>query len=217
MAAPFRFQDYIFGFKYSLSDLKNAPEQLFAKRSFDTSVGKFTVDTDYTITNHNVGLAAKWSNDPLGLSVGVNGDTQSKLKNVGVSKSLNFKDSKVYLNAAFDALKKKVSGHGRIAVDSTIVDLTYDTEAEDPVLSIARSIDAHNEVSPSVSLKTGDISYGYTRKWVGGSLSSRLFPGDRVQMAWRDEGASGTWTTTADVPLADKSATKISFSRDWVY
>ena len=90
VAAPFRFQDYVFGFKYSLSDLKNAPEQLFAKRSFDTTAGTFTVDTDYTISNHNVGMAAKWSHEPLGLSVGLNGDTQSKLKNVGVSQSLTF-------------------------------------------------------------------------------------------------------------------------------
>ena len=110
VAAPFRFRDYIFGFKYSLSDLRNAPEQLFAKRSVDTNVGRFTLDTDYTISNHNVGVAAKWSNDPLGLSVGVNADTQSKLKNVGVSKSLVFRDSKVYLNAAIAYLQASYPG-----------------------------------------------------------------------------------------------------------
>jgi hypothetical protein len=217
ISAPFKFHDYIFGFKYSLSDLRNAPEQIFGKRTFNTNVGSITVDADYTISNNNVGVSTSWSNKPLGVGVSLSGDTQNRLKSVGASKSLHFKDSTLNLNAAYDVLRKKFSGHSRFAVDSTAVDLSYDTEAEDPVLSIAKSLDANNEVSPSMSLKTGDISYGYTRKWSGGAISTRLFPGERVKLSWRDNGASGSWITTADVPLADKSNTKITFSRDWQY
>lgn len=52
ISAPFKFQDYVVGFKYALGDLKRAPESLFAKRSFDTAgEGSVTVDTDYNLEN----------------------------------------------------------------------------------------------------------------------------------------------------------------------
>ena len=42
--APFKFQDYVVGFKTTLGDLKRAPEELFIKRSFSTgSDGTATV------------------------------------------------------------------------------------------------------------------------------------------------------------------------------
>lgn len=54
VAAPFKFQDYVVGFKYALGNIKRAPESLFAKRSFDTSEGQFTVDSDYTIADNTL-------------------------------------------------------------------------------------------------------------------------------------------------------------------
>lgn len=95
--------------------------------------------------------------------------------------------------------------------------MKYDSEDKDPVLSVTRALDSKNEVSPSVSLKSGDVSYGYTRKWEGGSLKSKLFPGDKVQLEWTDKGAQGSWVTSADVPLDNKANTKVSFGRDWSY
>ena len=72
-------------------------------------------------------------------------------------------------------------------------------------MSVTRCIDAKNEVSPSVSLKNGDVAYGYTRKWEGGALKSKLFPGEKVEVEWTDNGSQGTWTTTAEVPLDNRS------------
>jgi hypothetical protein len=39
----------------------------------------------------------------------------------------------------------------------------------------------------------------------------------KVSLEWTDNGSSGSWTTTAEVPLEDRSNTKISFARDWNY
>jgi len=218
IAAPFKFQEYVVGFKYALGDLRRAPESLFAKRSFDTIAnGKVTVDTDYNLADSVLSVATKWCSDTLGLSIGADANSKNRVTNVDVSKSLDVKDNKLNVNAAYDILKKKFSSSASYNVESTTVDVKYDNVDKDPVLSVTRSIDSKNEISPSISLKNGDVAYGYTRKWEGGALKSKLFPGDKVSLEWTDNGANGAWTTSAEVPLADRSNTKISFSRDWNY
>lgn len=218
IAAPFKFQDYVVGFKYALGDLKRAPESLFAKRSFETAgEGKITVDTDYNLSDNVLSVATKWCSDSLGLSLGADGNTKNRVTNVDITKVTNVKDNKLSINAAYDLLNKKLSSSATLNVDSTTVDVAYDNLNKDPVLSVTRSIDDHNEISPSISLKKGDISYGYTRKWNGGSLKSKFFPGDKINLEWSDQGSQGTWTTSAEVPLANRANTKVSFSRDWNY
>jgi hypothetical protein len=49
---------------------------------------------------------------------------------------------------AYDVLKKKFSAASSFQVDTTTVDMKYDTEAKDPVLSVSSSIDSNNEVYP---------------------------------------------------------------------
>lgn len=218
VVAPFKFQDYVVGFRYALGNFKKVPESLFAKRTFDTGAeGSATVNADYDFDDNSLNVAAKWSSDSLGVSVEADGDSKRRLKTVGVSKSLSVKDNKVTISAAYDALKKKFQGSALLDADATTVQVKYDSEDKDPLLAVSRALDDKNEISPSIRLRTGEISYGYKRKWQGGSLLSRYFPGDKVSFEWKDEGASGTWTTIADVPLADASATKVSFSREWSY
>ena len=38
-----------------------------------------------------------------------------------------------------------------------------------------------------------------------------------MSLEWADESASGVWKTTADVPLSDVRAVKVSVARDWKY
>jgi len=218
IAAPFKFNDYVVGFKYVLGDLSRAPESLFAKRSFDTvSDGSLTVDADYNLENKVLSVASQWNSDSLGLRVGANVDSADRVTEVSFGKDSKINDNKLSLQGAYDLLKKKFSAQSTLNVDQTTVNVKYDTENKDPVLSVTRSIDSKNEVSPSVSLKNGDVTYGYTRKWEGGSLRSKLFPGDKVELEWTDQGSKGSWTTRADVPLDNKANTKVSFGRDWNY
>jgi len=218
IAAPFKFQDYVVGFKYALGDLKRAPESLFAKRSFDTvGDGSVSVDADYNLENKVLSVSSKWNSDSLGLSLGANADTNDRVTHVSFGKDTNINDNKLSLQGAYDLLKKKFSAQSTLNVDQTTVNVKYDSENKDPVLSVTRNIDSKNEISPSVSLKNGDVTYGYTRKWQGGSLKSKLFPGEKVQLEWTDEGAKGSWTTSAEVPLDNKANTKVSFGRDWNY
>lgn len=218
MVAPFKFQDYVVGFRYALGNLKKAPESLFAQRAFDTPAeGVATINADYDLTESSLNVAAKWKSDSLGLTVEADGDTKRRFKTVALSKSLSVKDNKLTIAAAYDILKKKVIGSALVDADATKVQVKYDSETKDPVLSVSRALDEKNEISPSINLRTGETAYGYKRKWHGGSLLTKYFPGDKVTFDWKDEGASGTWSTVAEVPLSDTTATKVSFSRDWNY
>jgi len=218
IAAPFKFQDYVVGFKYALGDLKKAPEALFAKRSFETGGdGKVNVDTEYNLIENTLNVAAKWTSDHFGLSLAADGDNKQRLRNVEVSKTMPLRDNQLSLSAAYDLLLKKISSSANIKADQTSVDLKYDSEDRDPVLSVSRSLDANNEISPSIALRSGEMSYGYKRNWNGGSLAGKLFPGDKVALEWKDNGAQGTWVTGVEVPLQDRSNTKVSFSREWNY
>jgi hypothetical protein len=102
-------------------------------------------------------------------------------------------------------------------VDDTTVKLEYDNVDKNALLSVSQKLDASNTVKPTISLKNGDMSYGWTRSWTGGSVDTTYFPGDRVDVEWKDNGANGVWTTKAEIPVDDHSATKISFSRDFNY
>lgn len=217
IAAPFKFQEYVVGFKYALGDLKRAPESLFAKRSWDSDAGTLTVDTDYSIDSSVLSVAADWNSDNLGMSLSAAADSKDKLKSIGFEKETTLGGNKFTVRGAYDMLCKKLSGSTNYDVQDTNLQINYDNDSKDLVVQIARDLDDKNTVSPSVSLKTGDISYGFTRKWDGGSLKSRLFPGDKVELEWVDKGTSGSWTTSAEVPLENKANTKVSFARDWDY
>lgn len=219
IAAPYKFQDYTVGFNYALGSLKRAPESLFVKRSFETAGdGSISVDADYNLSNKLLSVASKWSSDELGLKVTADANSNDRITLVGVSKDVTVNEQKFSVGGVYDLLKAKYNAFASIDVDSTKVNIDYDSESQDPVLKVTRSIDAQNEVSPSVSLKTGDVSYGYTRKWEGGSLKSVFFPGDRkLDLEWTDRGAGGKWVTSAEIPLDNKADTKVSFGREWDY
>lgn len=217
-AFPHKVQDYVVGLVYKFGDMKKAPEYLFAKRSFDTFAdGSLSVDAQYYLEDQCFNLYSKL--DIKGFTVDAEADTVDtcRLKNVGVSKDLTINDNKLTFNAAYNLLKKTFSGSSKIAQDDSSLKLSYDSGTKDAQLALTHKLDDSNELNPSLSLKTGDIVYGWTRKWNGGSLKSKLFLNDKVAFEWKDEGANGAWTTKAEVPLKGDSQPKVSFSRDWVY
>lgn len=217
IVAPFKFQDWVLGFKYHLADFKKGPESLFAKKSFETGgEGTATVDADFTLDDQTVGVTATWESDSLGLTVEAKGNSNDKVTKLSALKDLVLGDNKLSLKAAYDLPGKIASGFGKYDVDGTVLAVDYSTEDADPVLSVTKALDDNNEVTPSVSLKSGGLAYAWKRTWEGGSLKAKLFPGDKVDVEWKDDGAGGVWTTNAEFPLDDSNA-KVSISRDWKY
>tara|TARA_B110000090_G_scaffold197541_1_gene235591 strand:+ start:211 stop:864 length:654 start_codon:yes stop_codon:yes gene_type:complete len=183
--------------------------------STNYNTGTATVDADYNIDSKVANFNAKWGKE--GLEIACAGNSVDKITEVSASTEQELNGNKWNIGAAYNMLKKTVSGSTDLTVDDTTVTLTYDTCDKDPVLNVDHKLDDNNSVSPTMSLKSGDMSYGWTRKINGGKFGSRLFPGDRVDLTWEDEGASGVWTTKAEVPLDNAANSKISFSRDWNY
>lgn len=220
LEAPFRVQDYIVGFRYALGNLNKLPETLFARKTFDTPMdGKLSVSADYSIPDNAARVSSAWFSDSLGLTVGVAGNTVDKLTRVEAQKDLLIGSNRVSAKAAYDVCKSVFAGAVSVDVENTNVLLTCSSDTVDPVLSVSRAIDAQNTIIPSIAMKTGKLAYAWKRNWLGGSLLTRLHPtgtNKRVELEWRDDGASGTWTTSAEFPLdSPSSKARISISRDW--
>ena len=215
--APFKFQDYVVGFKTTLGDFKRAPEELFAKRSFSTGAdGTANVEAEYNIDSKTLNVNGKWNNKN-GLELRASGNTKDHLTEVGANTETNVNGNRLNLGAVYDLIQKKLSTKTSMVVDDTKVELHYDNAERDPVLHVSHKLDDTNRVKPSISLKSGAMTYGWNRKINGGTLGTTLHPGDKVELTWEDNGANGVWTTKAEVPLDNTANTKVSFSRDWNY
>lgn len=214
--APFKFQDYVVGFRTTLGDLRRAPDELFARRSFSLGQdGTATVDADYTISEKRLNVNSKWSNDKLELTA--EGNSDDKLTEIGALTHQTFHGNPWDISAVYDLIKKRVSGSTEIQVDDTTVGIEYDNADRNPVLSVSHKLDDKNTVEPTIALKSGDMTYGWVRNINGGKLGTKLTPGEKVDLTWEDNGANGIWTTKAEVPLDNTANTKVSFSRDWAY
>jgi len=218
-SAPFKFKDYIVGFKYKLGDtLKNAPETLFAKKSISTGVdGTASIEANYNVADKTLSAIGKWASEKVGLSLSAEANTNDKLTKVTAVNTQTVGGNKLTIGAEYDVLDKKASVCTKLAVDDTVVGLSYDNEDKDPVLSVSHQLDAKNLFAPSVSLKDGAMKYGWTRKWNGGSADLALTPGEKLAVVWKDQGANGVWTTKAEVPINDQAKSKISFAHEWTY
>lgn len=217
VVAPFRIQDYVVGFKYGLKTLKTLPESIFAQKSFNLGDSSLDVDADFEVEKSVLNVGTRWTSEKYGVSVTANADTENRFKDVGVSAQQNFKGNTYSFTGVYDVIRKAVRGNAVVEASATRLALNFDSEDVDPELSVARKIDENNIVNPSIRLRSGKLTYGFLRKWEGGSVSGRLFPGEKVSVQWKDQGSAGSWVTTADVPLDKPNETKVSFSREWSY
>lgn len=217
IAAPFKVQDYVVGFKYMLDDLKRAPESLFARKSFETMAdGTATIDADYALVDNTLDVEAEWKCNKYGLNLFAKGDNH-RMKNVKAEKEMEFDSKKVLVRAMYDFPKNLWKGGLKYKMDSISVDVECDTETQDPRIELTKAIDDTNEVSPFVNAKSGKLGLGYKRSWAGGSVKSVLSPGEKVDVEWKDEGATGTWNVKTMFPLEGAAQPTISIGRDWNY
>jgi len=78
--APYKFMDYVVGFKSKITDVKSlAPDSLFVRRSFDD----VDVALDYDLDSKKFSGNTRWSNDKL--SVQVDGDSEDYITQVSLS------------------------------------------------------------------------------------------------------------------------------------
>ena len=202
-----------------MGNLNKFPESVFARKVFDTPAeGKLSVSADYLVSDNTARMATSWSSDAYGVAVGVIGDSKNMVTHVETQKDHVMGKNRFSIRTGYDLGRKVLSGLISCDIDNTIVDMSCSSDNLDPLLSVTRALDAQNSVTPSITVKTGKLAYAWKRNWTGGSLLTRLHPSGtnkRVELEWRDEGASGVWVTNAEFPLEDSSKARISISRDW--
>lgn len=160
-------------------------------------------------------VAAKWVANKVGVTFNANADTRDRVKSVGFSKDFEIQGgNNLNLGGNYCLLKKKFSTTAALTAGTTKVDVDVDSVDRAPGFKITKEIDDAHSVSPSINLSTGKMAVGVTRKWTGGSLTGTFHPNDKVALEWKDNGAAGTWTTSADVPL-DGSKPKVGFAHKW--
>lgn len=225
VVVPFRVQNYVIGFKSALTDLKKAPDSFFAKKTFHTGIddAKLALDVEYDIGSHNAGLTAHLSSNNLGASMLIDADTSNRLKHVNVRKHHEVNNVGMSLMAGYNVLKKQFSVISSLSHRSTSMAIKYDTESQDPLLAVTQSFDGWNtDVTPSVAFKSKLFGCAITRRWNGGSLTSKISSDKKALLQWRDDTATGSWATSAEfsTPTSFDAGilsvpTKISISRDW--
>lgn len=177
--------------------------------------GSATVDADYNIASKTLNANVHWERD--GLEINLKGNNNDKATEVSATTAQKLNGHDWNIGATYDILKKAITVNNDLTVDGTNVAVEYDNQNKDPVLTVKHKVDDKNTVEPSISLKTGNMAYGWIRKINGGTVESRLTPGQKLDITWEDNGANGVWSTHAEVPLENTKNTKVSFSRDWNY
>jgi len=222
---PFKVDDYVVGFRYKLNELKKYPETLFAKKTLDVADGQATIDADLNIDGKTVAVAAKWVSDKLvegvKATLHLEGNNKDYLTQVGAEVNKNIDGKDVELKGTYNVADQKVRANGKVVVDKTTAEVAYNTADEDLQLSVSHDLDANNTPKGSYSTKTGEVAYGWTRKWNGGELDGTYHPGNggKAVLEWTDKGAKGDWKTRAEVPLANHEIgnSKVSIKREWKY
>jgi len=112
-------------------------------------------------------------------------------------------------------LKKSFESTTSLNADSATVSVDFNGADKEPRITIDYDIDDRTSISPSVTGVGSSADVTLTRKWDGGSIASTVDMDKNLKLTWKDSGVGGGWTTVADLPLNDRSATKVSLSRDW--
>lgn len=219
IAAPFKVQDYVVGFKYWLGDLKKAPESLFARKTFDTfGEGSVTFDADFNVKDNVLDVEGEWNSKEYGLNVFAKGDTANKMNKVEATKDFTVDGKQLSLKAMYDFTKKMWKGAANYKFgDGITFDVECDSDAKDPRIELTKEIDDQNEIAPAFNVATGKLSYGYKRKWAGGFVKSTLSPGEKIDIELEDNGSTGTWKVNTAIPLENDAKPKVSITRDWIY
>ena len=139
------------------------------------------------------------------------------ITDVGASKAFDYDNTKILIDGVYNIPKKVLKAFTSVDFNSAKVEVDYDSSTKESILSVIKALDSSNEVTPSISLRTGQINYSWLRKWEGGSLKSKLFPGKLVDLEWKDKGFNGAWTTNVKVPLQSDDKCSLSLVREWKF
>jgi len=214
---PFKFNEYVVGIKHAFGNHNNAPDTLYVKRDIKTGDdGVAHIEADYNTHDNVLSVASKWESDQHKLKVSVDANSRDKVTDVGLKASRGVNGNTVGVNVDYNVHGHNAAFEGSVSRDETVVKVSYDTAHGTPQVAVSQKLNKNNEINPKINLKTGAITYGWTRKYNGGSIESTLDPSHKsVAVNWEDHGSNGNWKTSANIPLEDLKGSKVTVSRAW--
>jgi len=223
--APFKFENNIFGFKYTLKDAQKIPDIIFAKTTRNNCFyeGDVIIESDYHIKNKIFNIQSLWQNKKEKLSLlmkGNNNINQLPITEIGISKELKYNNKDILINLIYNIPQKIFKGFSHIDLNNNNIQLEidYNSYTKESILSIIKNLDKSNDIIPSISLLTGNINYIWLRKWNNGLLKTKLIPGQLIDLEWKDKGCHGEWITNVKVPLqSDDKKPILSLQREWSF
>lgn len=124
--------------------------------------------------------------------------------------------TKINLDAAYDFVSSKLSATTSIAHTDFNWRLSIDSVELNPVVAVTYDIDSKNSITPSIGLNQ-ESSFEWVRKVEGGSVISSINSDRIIKVDWTDKGNRGDWHASLEVPVENKSSSKLSVSRDWAF
>lgn len=152
--------------------------------------------------------------EQLGIGLSASGDTDNVLTDVGMSASRSFQRAVITVSGQYNLLRNRCMSMARLDYDDTTAKVLYDSKIKDPIVTLSQQLNDADTVAPSLSLKTGKMSYKWNRRLDSGDIEATYYPGDKVDVLWNDRSDSGSWSTRAVLPLDNPQKCKLSFSRN---
>ena len=89
---PFKFNEYVLGFKHSISNFAKAPESFFLKKTYDTpNNSKTTIKLDYNSVDQVLASSTTFESDTkYGLTAVADANTKDYLTKFSVESNTNF-------------------------------------------------------------------------------------------------------------------------------
>jgi hypothetical protein len=156
------------------------------------------------------------------LAAMLRGNSDDKLTGVGGSvRRVLGGGERMQLSSSYDLMAKCFKASSRLDVGDTSVGVKYDSKTKNTILTGTQRLSPVESLSPSIDLNTGKLSYRWKKTLIGGFFVGTFRPGESVGLQWSDRSAagSGSWTTSAMIPLtgAPNKQPEVSIGRSWSF
>lgn len=218
-----KFGDHIIGVRNVLNNLIDGRQDLsslrslFIKSSYETPFkyeGEVSVILGYEPVSNILSIDSEWINKKESFLLNFSWNNKNRITELGASFLANIREMEYVISSKFKPFENKVESKLRISGDVSAMQLDYDDIEKDPILRVLYKNDDYNLIEPSMSLKTGVMTYTYTRLSNATSSRQMKYQPEKNLVSFIDiaRASNMDYTLEFDVSTKDFSASKFKYS-----
>jgi hypothetical protein len=217
-----KFGDYVVGVRNVLNNLMDSDVSnlrcLFLKTTYDLPMkykGDAFVMVGYEPGSKVLSVDSEWMNkkENILLSLSWNSTNKHLFTEFGASILSDLKDMEFLISSKLKPIEKRLEGKLRLTGDKSALQLDYDNIEQDPKLRVFYKTTDLNMIEPDISLKTGLMSYTYTRMWNNSSAKISYQPEKNLlTMVGKSKVPDMESTFEIDMSTKDYSTPKFKYS-----